>query len=101
MTKASTPSSLSRIGLGSLLVLAGLLGVGGCGGGGTTPVPSRPLTGVTANIGNAFALSGGITWQVKMDRLADQIAATGAVPDIISITESSGWTNCTTPASDN
>ena len=96
MTKASTPSFFSRIRLGSLVGLAGLLSVGAC-----DPVRPRTLTVVTANIANAFALGGGITWEVKMDRLAAQIVATGAVPDIISITESSGWTNCTTPAWDN
>jgi hypothetical protein len=75
------------------------------------PVRTRPLappvqtagtlTVVTVNIANAFALGGNITWEVKMDRLAAQIAASREVPDIISMTESSGWTSCSTPASDN
>ena len=100
MTKVGIPSFFSRFRLGSMLGLAALLSIGACAAG-PSPVPQRTLTVVTANIANAFALSGGITWQVKMDRLADQIVAAGAVPDIISITESSGWTNCSTPASDN
>ena len=101
MTRASTPSFFLRVRLGSLVGLAASLVLGACTTGGTSPVPPRTLTVVTANIANAFELPGGITWQVKMDRLANQIVATGAVPDIISITESSGWTNCSTPASDN
>jgi hypothetical protein len=58
------------------------------------------LTVVTVNVANAFAL-GNITWEMKMDRLSEQIVASREVPDIISMTESSGWTWCSTPASDN
>ncbi len=57
------------------------------------PSPPRALTVVTANQSNAFTL-GNITWEMKMDRLAQQIADSGQVPDIISMTESSGWTSC-------
>lgn len=81
----------------------------------TAPAPERPastrplappvqtartLTVVTMNAANAFAL-GDITWQVKMDRLAEHIAASREVPDIISMTEMSGWTSCASPAHDN
>ena len=65
----------------------------------TRPLPPPPvqtvptLTVVTVNVANAFAL-GNITWETKMDRLAEQIAASRQVPDIISMTESSGWTSC-------
>lgn len=69
---------------------------------GPPPVQTvRTLTVVTTNMANAFALNGNITWDMKVDRLAEQIAASGQVPDIISMTESSGWTNCSSPASDN
>lgn len=65
------------------------------------PVQTVPtLTVVTANIANAFALQG-ITWEMKMDRFAAFLVASKQVPDIISMTESSGWTTCSTPASDN
>jgi hypothetical protein len=65
------------------------------------PVQTAPaLTVVTVNVANAFAL-GNITWQIKMDRLAEQITASREIPDIISMTESTGWTSCTSPASDN
>ena len=87
--------------IASLVGLAGLfVALASC-----TTVPAavqkRTLTVMTANIANAFALGGGITWEVKMDRLAEQLSSSGQVPDIISMTESSGWTNCTTPAQDN
>src|SRR5262245_18100985 len=36
-----------------------------------------------------------------MDRLGAFLVASGQEPDVISITEISGWTSCTTPASDN
>lgn len=65
------------------------------------PLPPPPtLSLVSTNIANAFALQG-ISWEMKMDRLASLIIASGQVPDIISMTESSGWTWCTTPAGDN
>lgn len=64
------------------------------------PLPLPTLTVVTTNMANAFALQG-VTWEMKMDRLAALIVASGQVPDIISMTEVSGWTSCTTPASDN
>jgi len=74
----------------------------------TTPIDRPPpvqvvgwLTVVTANQSNAFALGGNIHWETKVDRFAEQIAASGERPDIISMTESSGWTNCSSPASDN
>lgn len=51
------------------------------------------LTVVSANISNAFTL-GTIRWQDKADRFAALIAGSGVVPDIISMTESSGWTWC-------
>lgn len=60
---------------------------------------ARTLTVVTVNVANAFAL-GKITWEMKMDRLAEMIVASREVPDIISMTESSGWTSCSSPASD-
>jgi hypothetical protein len=65
------------------------------------PVQVQPtLTVVTTNMANAFVLQG-ITWQMKVDRLAGFIVASGQVPDLISMTESSGWTSCTTTPADN
>jgi hypothetical protein len=68
---------------------------------GPPPVQTVPtLTVFIANANNAFSLYG-ISWQMKMDRLGAFLVASGQVPDVISITEISGWTSCTTPASDN
>ncbi len=39
--------------------------------------------------------SGEGTWQERVDRLASQIAESGVIPDIISLTEFEGWRWCT------
>jgi hypothetical protein len=58
------------------------------------PKPSPPnLTVVTGNMANAFTL-GSIHWQDKADRFAALVVDTGVIPDIISMTESTGWTSC-------
>jgi hypothetical protein len=57
------------------------------------------LSVVTTNIANAFTLEG-ITWQQKMDRLTTFLVSSGSMPDIISMTESSGWTWCLSPISE-
>jgi hypothetical protein len=73
----------------------------------TRPLPPPPvqpaatLTVVTVNYANSFAVSRNITWDVKVDRLAQHITTSGQVPDIISMTESSGWTTCSSPTHDN
>lgn len=69
---------------------------------GAPPVQiARTLTVVTVNTGNSFVLGRDITWDIKMDRLAGHLVASGQVPDIISMTESAGWVNCSSPAHDN
>lgn len=60
--------------------------------------PPRPiaLSVVTANTTNSFDM-GSVPWPQKIDRFAAFIIASGPLPDIISMTESSGWTWCSSP----
>ncbi len=61
-----------------------------------TPVPLT-LTVVTANMANAFSsrdVFGDVTWEERADRFADLITANGLMPDIVSMTESTGWIYC-------
>jgi hypothetical protein len=61
----------------------------------TSPsVPKPNLTVVSANMANAITYPGNITWKDKADRFVFMIVGTGMIPDIISMTESSGWTYC-------
>jgi hypothetical protein len=57
-------------------------------------VPKPTLTVVSANMANAITYPGSITWKDKADRFVSSIVETGTIPDIISMTESSGWTYC-------
>jgi hypothetical protein len=86
-----------------LLLVAGAalaLGAGSCdghgGGNGTDngnmgSLPS--LSVVTVNIANATDV-GGVNWQTRIDRLSAAIENAQLVPDLISMTESSGLWRC-------
>ena len=65
-----------------------------CGGKDDPALPT--LSVATVNIANAADI-GGVSWQTRIDRLADAIASAQLVPDIISMTESAGLWNANTP----
>lgn len=81
-----------------LLIVLVSLSLGSCGPVNPTPtltnVPKPTLTVVSANMANAITYPGRITWKDKADRFVSMIVDTGMIPDIISMTESSGWTYC-------
>ena len=80
-----------------LVITIALLGACAPVPGATQPATPRPtLTVLAANMSNVFRdLKGGtIIWQTKADRFANLIIGTGVVPDIISMTESTGWSYC-------
>lgn len=62
----------------------------GAGGGGCTPDDGAILTVIAANFANATD-SRGADWQTRVDRFVSETAVVGLVPDVISITETSGW----------
>ncbi|MGH2554361.1 MAG: endonuclease/exonuclease/phosphatase family protein [Actinomycetota bacterium] len=62
-----------------------------CPGDGTQSMPT--LSVVTVNMANAIPVNG-VKWPTRVDRLTAAIASAELVPDIISLTESAGWWNC-------